>query len=122
MAGLGERLRKARKAKGFKQTDVAAILGMGQSSLSAYEKEQRNPDLPTLQKLAELYGIQVTDLLAPDPVEQENLGAPLELDDVLREERLMFHGKPLTEVERERIRGILIGLYWDAMKRDGERG
>ncbi|MDP9728947.1 helix-turn-helix transcriptional regulator [Alicyclobacillus sp. TC] len=122
MAGLGERLRKARKAKGFKQTDVAAILGMGQSSLSAYEKEQRNPDLPTLQKLAELYGIQVTDLLAPDPVEQKNLGAPLELDDVLREERLMFHGKPLTEVERERIRGILIGLYWDAMKRDGERG
>lgn len=49
-------LRKYRKARGLKQTEVAAILGLrGTATISRWEKGVRLPDTLNVFKLAALY-------------------------------------------------------------------
>lgn len=60
MATLGERLRKAREAKGLTQIDVIKILGVKNSSLiSNYECGSRDPDTSMLKRLAEIYEVSI---------------------------------------------------------------
>lgn len=60
---LGNRLRQAREKKGWTQVYVAKLLGMTSQSLSNYERGERDPDTPLLNRLAELYGVSTDYLL-----------------------------------------------------------
>jgi ribosome-binding protein aMBF1 (putative translation factor) len=53
----GAQLRVWREGQGLTQKDVAAQLGMGQSTLSALETGKRQPTAKQIAKLAELAGI-----------------------------------------------------------------
>lgn len=52
---IGSKLKMARTKKGLKQVDVCKLLDMPASTLSNYERDEREPDLTTLSRLAELY-------------------------------------------------------------------
>jgi len=56
---LGERLKIAREKKGLKQNRVAQSLGIHNSTLAKYESGDREVDIDTLKKLAELYDVTV---------------------------------------------------------------
>jgi len=60
---LGKQLRIAREKKGWTQVYVAKILGITSQTLSNYERGERDPDTPTLQRLAELYEVTTDYLL-----------------------------------------------------------
>ncbi|GED55137.1 XRE family transcriptional regulator [Brevibacillus borstelensis] len=60
---LGERLRTAREKKGLKQNRVALSLGIHNSTLAKYESGEREVDLDTLNKLAEIYEVSVNYLI-----------------------------------------------------------
>jgi transcriptional regulator with XRE-family HTH domain len=60
---LGQRLRLARENKGWTQVYVAKLLGITSQALSNYERGERDPDTPLLNRLAELYGVSVDYLL-----------------------------------------------------------
>ncbi len=60
---LGERLRQARESKGWTQVYVAKLLGITSQALSNYERGERDPDTPLLNRLAELYGVSADWLL-----------------------------------------------------------
>lgn len=45
---LGDRLRKAREHAGLKQTDMAAEIGIGRSSIINYESDKAAPPRPVL--------------------------------------------------------------------------
>jgi transcriptional regulator with XRE-family HTH domain len=45
---LGDRLRKAREHAGLKQTEMAADLGIGRSSIINYESDKAEPPRPVL--------------------------------------------------------------------------
>jgi len=45
---LGDRLRKAREHAGLKQTELAADLGIGRSSIINYESDKAKPPRPVL--------------------------------------------------------------------------
>ena len=57
------RLREIRKARGLSQEEVARLLGVSQSLISAYEKEERMPPVKKLVKLAKILNVSVEELL-----------------------------------------------------------
>lgn len=56
-------LKKIRKDKGLTQNELAKKLGMRPSAISRYEHEFRSPNLKTAQKLAEILGCSIDDLI-----------------------------------------------------------
>ena len=52
-----ERLKKARKDTGFTQTETAAETGIPRSTLANYETGRTEPDIETLCKLIDFYGV-----------------------------------------------------------------
>jgi quercetin dioxygenase-like cupin family protein/DNA-binding Xre family transcriptional regulator len=61
---LGQRLRRLRLDRGQGLREQAREIGMSASSLSALENNRGGVSLQRLQRLAEHYGLQITDLLS----------------------------------------------------------
>lgn len=60
---LGDRLRISREKKGWSQVYVSKILDITSQTISNYERNERDPDSSTLNKLAELYDVSADYLL-----------------------------------------------------------
>ncbi|HHW14822.1 MAG TPA: helix-turn-helix transcriptional regulator [Firmicutes bacterium] len=60
---LGDVLRKARKAMGLTQAELAARLEVSESAVRMWELGQREPDIQTLRNLSLLLGIPADVLL-----------------------------------------------------------
>lgn len=68
---LGARLREIRESYGMSVHDVE-VLSDGEirrSTLSAYERGDRALSVARLTRLAEIYGVPVTDVLAPKVID-----------------------------------------------------
>ena len=57
------RLKKARENTGFTQRQIEQELKIKQSTLASYETGRTQPDIETLGKLAEFYGVSIDWLL-----------------------------------------------------------
>ena len=90
---MNRRFKEARLLKGFKLIDCAEKLGVGQPTLSAWERGSKNPTLENLEAMSDLYGVSVDYLLgriAPDldsstPISKDALPA--------------LHGRPVWHNE-----------------------
>ncbi len=60
---IGKKLRSLRNEKGFTQEKIADLLQMPQASYSNLENNKGKIDLKTIQKIAEIYEIDVIDIL-----------------------------------------------------------
>lgn len=60
---LGNRLKAVRRARGFKQSYVAAKSGVEQASISRYERNEGLPSLESLKRLCKVLNIKASDLL-----------------------------------------------------------
>jgi uncharacterized protein len=60
-------LRRARKAAGLSQQELAARAGVTQSVISAYESGHRQPAVPTLAALVDAAGYELVMDLRPQP-------------------------------------------------------
>lgn len=60
---IGKNLELFRKKRGLSQEDVAAYLGVSRPVISYYETATREIPLPQLEKLADLYCVDVADLI-----------------------------------------------------------
>lgn len=60
------RLKELRKSKHLTQTDVAKLVGIGQSGYSFWENGRSKIDDASLRKLASFYGVSVDYLLGED--------------------------------------------------------
>ncbi len=98
---LGERLRKVREDKGLKQNYVAKLLGITNQALSNWERGERDPDTPTLHRLAEIYGVSADYLLGitNDP---KGKASTMDILDILERNKLKLiaAGRPLTPQQR----------------------
>jgi transcriptional regulator with XRE-family HTH domain len=56
----GSFLRDVRLSRGLTQAELAAIAGVAQSNVSAYETERRTPSIDTLNKLGVACGFQLS--------------------------------------------------------------
>ena len=63
---IGERLRMARKSKGFSIYKLSKITYISQNHISAIENDKRQPTLETLERLIDPLGITLAELLNPN--------------------------------------------------------
>lgn len=63
---IGNRLRSLRAEKGFTQETLAELLDIPQATYSNLENDKGRLDLNLLEKLANVYGIDLLDLLNKD--------------------------------------------------------
>ena len=62
---VGQNLRRARKAKGLTQEQLAERTGFAQQHLSELETGQGNPTVVTLYELAQVLDVTVAMLVTP---------------------------------------------------------
>jgi transcriptional regulator with XRE-family HTH domain len=117
---LGQRLRIARKNKGYSQVYVREITGINNKTLSSYETDYSKPDIDTLAKLAELYEVSLDYLITGKEEEKKEDKSGVceevcsELRELLRKSDIALDGIPLTEEERLQIDAVLTALFWQS--------
>lgn len=63
---FAERMREARKARGISQAQLAAVVGQGRASCSAWERGKTVPPAETIEQLAAALGISPARLMGWD--------------------------------------------------------
>lgn len=71
MSGLAERLKYARQSMKLTLDDVGSRTGVGASTLSEFENDKREPRLPQLKELADLYRRSTSFFLEDGPLSRE---------------------------------------------------
>ncbi|MFB5674315.1 helix-turn-helix domain-containing protein [Paenibacillus terreus] len=108
----GTRIAELREKRGWKQEELAQILGITRAALSHYEKNRRKPDFDTLTKLANLFGVSIDYLIGRIPRTPNDMDPEvkqfidhLELSDkdILSRFNLMIDGRSLSEEEAKRF-------------------
>lgn len=118
---FGEFLRNTRKAKKLTQGQLAKKLGLDQSTISYYEKNEKTPGLDTLENMASILDIDLKELLsASGKYSMQRIDAMLTLnesnedyritkDDLIDKFTLVVNGQPATAEEiEEAVRYIAI--------------
>lgn len=67
---LANNLKRFRESRGFSQEKVASFLKIQRELISYYENAKRTPPLETLNRLSDLYGVDLADLLEKSPAAQ----------------------------------------------------
>lgn len=70
---LGIMIATNRKEKGMTQSDVAKEMGVTDKAVSKWERDLSCPDVNSLAKLAEIFGIPVEELLQVEVKQKENV-------------------------------------------------
>jgi transcriptional regulator with XRE-family HTH domain len=104
-----ETLLELRKEKGITQMDVAKVLDISRQAYANYEIGKREPDLATLLKLADFFGVSV-DYLLRQTEQKEKPSPEGESDEAIKV--ALFGGD--TEVTDEMWREVL--NYADFLK------
>ena len=65
---LGQRVQTERKARGMTQSELANLLGVARTTLTAVEKGERPLSSAEIMQLSKLWDISVTDLVRPRPI------------------------------------------------------
>lgn len=68
----GQRIKAARKKAGMTQADLAGKLNISYVNISQLEKDQRNPTIETLQRIAAALGVDVNLLISGQALEQRD--------------------------------------------------
>lgn len=63
MPAISANIKRIRAEKGLTQDAVAQELGVTRQTISSYESGRTQPDIQTLQRLAEIYEVSLEDLL-----------------------------------------------------------
>lgn len=69
-AVLGMHLQQARQRRGFTQDDAAKVIEVARTTITAIEKGERRIKAAELMKLADAYGVTVSDLVGEDSVDE----------------------------------------------------
>lgn len=68
---LGENLKKYRKICGFRQDDVAKVIGVDRSAYTYYENGKTEPNVDNLKKIAAMFGVDMNTLLGYEVPQDE---------------------------------------------------
>lgn len=82
---FNENLRTARERKGFSQKEVAENIGVAKSTYSLYESGNREPNVQTIKKIADILNVSADELLGIED-EPLTIAAHFDGDDYTEEE------------------------------------
>ena len=90
MSSFAENLRAIRKSRGLNQDQLAELLGVAKSTVSMYERGNRRPRLDQVAHMAQVLGVQVSDLMRTE----ESSAEAVPQDDELAEYLEMLRTRP----------------------------
>ena len=82
---FNENLKIARERKGLSQKDIAEGIGVAKSTYSLYESGNREPNVQTIKKIADLLNVSADELLGIDD-EPQTIAAHFDGDEYTPEE------------------------------------
>lgn len=107
---FGKRLRKSREEKNLTQKQLADLVFLGESTISFYESDKREPKYEILEKIADVLGVSVDWLLGREPTAGNNRyfnydGQTYDLEELIdRGDMITVDGQPISKEERERLK------------------
>lgn len=66
MSMIGERIRVLRRKRGVTQGQLGDALGISGSAVGNYERGLREPDLDTIEAIADFFDVSIGDLMGSD--------------------------------------------------------
>ncbi|GAB7387257.1 helix-turn-helix domain-containing protein [Bacillaceae bacterium] len=85
MTKIGKTIKKLRQDRNLLQKDLAARVQISRSALAKYESGERTPDIETLIKIADAFGISLDELVGRQQFKRE----------VIREVQALYETKRL---------------------------
>ena len=82
---VAQTIGQLRKAKGLSQKEAAALIGVTQATLSAYERGRNEPPVEIIVRLSYLFDCPVDVLVQRDRLVRTNVDALKQLDDLRRQ-------------------------------------
>ena len=70
---IAQRLAELRRQNGYSQEELAEKLGLSRQAVSKWERAESSPDTNNLISLARLYGTSLDELLAIEPIIEEDI-------------------------------------------------
>ena len=75
MARFPERLRLLRNARGLSQADFAKQIKISKSSVNMYERGEREPNIDTLEVIADYFNVDMDYLIGKSDIENRSQAA-----------------------------------------------
>jgi len=70
--GIGERIRRLRKERGWTQAEFAERIGCSRRAIVYYERDGKYPPTPILAAMAGAFGINIESLIDPEEPRQRS--------------------------------------------------
>ena len=65
---IGKKLKEIRRENGYTQSDLAKELNVTRQAVSLWEKDERDPDLATLVRIAKCFSVTTDELLNAEEI------------------------------------------------------
>ena len=98
---FGQRMAALRQARGMSQTDLATRLNMNRAMVTYYERKATNPTSDIIQKIADVLGVGVAELLGNGsaPRGREKPGPASQIEQQIEQVRRLPRSKQKFVVE-----------------------
>lgn len=120
---FGEKIRNARIAKGWSQTELARQAGLSRRAVQNYENENKLPrKRETYRKLAEALGVDEAVLLDENVSfvlrarEEYGSGAMRQAMSLVEDVKALWAGGEMEEEDMDEIMRAIQEAYWQAKK------
>ena len=107
MSTFGKRLRDCRKEKGLSQNEVAKLLNTNHSVIGKYERDDVNPSIDAVKRLAQLLDTTVA-----------YLGGEADTDELFKNSDMLRRLKDISGLPQQDKEAILYNI--DALLRDAK--
>lgn len=114
--GIGNRiaeLRRRHKPR-LTQEEFASKIGISRAALSHYEKDRRDPDYETLQKIADFFEVTTDQLLGREEKKTPSWSDEDEFDKWVNDPEVYKFYKEFNESPEERRQALL--AVWEILK------
>ena len=123
----GRILTELRKEKEIGQKELAVYLNVSVGTVSNYENDVHSPDLSTLCKLADFFGVSVNYLLTEDEEfvveasEQYGSRGMKQAQELIDGMSGLFAGGTLSDQDKDAVMKALQDIYWESKARNVEK-
>ena len=117
MSKLGDRIRIIRKKRGISQAQLADELDITRSAVGNYERGFREPDLDTIEAIADILDVSIGDLMGRDEYvevgyKSNDNGGSLPAIKNTEEWRSLAPGwANMTKEERQRVVAVVKAMF-----------
>ena len=99
---LGKTLATLRKSRGMTQGDLGEKLNISAQAISKWENGTSEPDIATLKRIADIYGITVGEIIDPENTRPEPKDEPRNDANESNEKEINTFDVSLTAINEER--------------------